>query len=380
MNDLFSIARLANAVQLFQPCVSELGFGSAGEIDRFIFGPYAKAIKRIRKADRPRGAIFVLEPANTPDALGTPEALESLILQIQEAATAKFFTLRLDLSGNLTVAYTCEPADQRLLADGAWTQQIAQQYSRNTKKCVVWAMGVGVEVFIGGDLYRDSPDVIEELPAGCPIDFQNVSWDDGGIMFDFAESDLNDTGSTGIWQLPAAHVLKPRPEELIRSRLGNFLRFRLAGYSQHYEEPHVEHEGRADVALHLVDARIFIIEVKWVGRSLVARRIGETDKNIEAAIANNSKGWLTQFDDHTFDSGIRQLVNYYKTGKYRRAYLTVFDCTENAVSTDSCYVPVVANQLDGHSPANFRAQRACVDPRTASKRVKKKAKKNSETQ
>lgn len=367
---LFTIARLANPTLFFNPMATELGFSSVGEVDRFVYNVYAKAIKEVRWADRLRGAIFILEPPSVTGALGTPAALRPLLTQIQSATTTTFYCLRIDLTGALSTVYTCTPADRKSLVRGAWSKQVAQGLSRSNKKCVVRAEGVGVVVFINGDIYLESPDVVEEFAAGSSAGFESLSWDNGAIVFEFADCDLNDTGPDGIWRLPEKHLLHPKPEVLIRTRLGRFLRFRLAGYHHHDEEPHVEHEGRADVSLHLIDGRILIVEVKWIGCSLVGARIGATVDEIKAAIAKKTSGWLTRFDDTTIDSGVRQLVQYYRTGRYRRAYLVVFDCAESAKNGRSCYVPVPTTELDGHSETNFRILRACVDPRPASKRAK----------
>ncbi len=367
---LFTIASLAHRDVLFNPIAAQLGFSRAGEIDRFVFHVYAKVIRAMQPADRLRGAIFVLEPAAAPDAMGTPAGLKPMLEKIQADATKTFHSVCVDLTGGLSVAYACTPNDRKSLVSGSWSQQVAQRYSRVAKKCVVWAMAVGVNVYLNGDLYLESADVIEELAIGFPGNFQSLSWDDGGIAFEFARHELNDTSAGGIWHLPNKYVLRPKPEALIRSRLGDFLRFRLAGYHDHTEESHVEHEGRADISLYLIDGRILIVEVKWIGCSLVATRLGETEADIKQAIANNTTGWFTKFDDKTITSGVKQVVSYYNTGKYRTAYLTVFDCTESAKTTDSCYMPVPVAELDGHNQANFRVLRACVDPRSASIRAR----------
>jgi len=368
---LFTISGLAaNHSLIFNQDAVGLGFSSVGEIDRFVFSAYAKAIKEVRPADRLRGAIFVLEPASVADALVAPSALKPLLMQIQAATTSAFHSLRIDITGGLSIAYSCTPADRQSLVSGGWSMKVAEQFSRDKKKCVVWAMGIGVLVYINGDLYLESPDVVEELSSGLPAGFQSLSWDDGGIVFEFADCNLNDTGPVGIWQLPDKYVLRPKPELLIRSRLGDFLRYRLAGFHHHDEESHVENEGRADISLHLIDGRILIVEVKWIGCSLVGTRIAANEEDIKAAIAKKAKGWLTTFDDTTIASGLRQLVRYYKTGRFRCAYLTVFDCTASARMGRSCYVPVPTTELNGHSNANFRILRACVDPRPASKRAR----------
>lgn len=365
-----TIGKLANRVVFFNPIATEVGFGLAGDIDRFIFNVYGKTLKAIQPACRPRAAIFVLEPAAVADALGTPAIFKPMLEKIQADTTKTFYSVRADLSGGLGIEYACTPDDRRSLVSGGWSQQIALEYSRDNKKCVVWAMGVGVQVYLNGHLYLESIDVIEELPVGLPGNFENLSWDDGGIVFEFANRELIDRSADGVWHLPDKCLLSPKPEARIRSRLGNFLRFRLAAYHHHDEEPLVEHEGRADISLHLIDSRVLIVELKWMGCSLVATRLGETDAAIKQAISENATGWFTRFDDKTITSGVKQLVSYYKTNKYRKAYLTIFDCTESAKTTNSCELPVTPADLDGHNPASFRILRACVDPRSASKRAK----------
>jgi hypothetical protein len=154
--------------------------------------------------------------------------------------------------------------------------------------------------------------------------------------------------------------------------LGKFLRFRMAGYRHHDDEPYVENQGRADVSLISYNGFVYIIEVKWVGSSLIANKQLETEKAIEAALKSKTKGWLTEYGDEAFESGAKQLAQYFSTGKYKRAYLTVFDCNKPAKTRNNNSLQVVATHVAPHSPADFRILRACVDPRKASKASKAK--------
>jgi hypothetical protein len=370
MSDLLKINSLASHAAVFSQSASQLGFDSVGEIDRFLFSGYGKTVRQIPTADRLRSAMFVLEPASVSDALGTPPNLKPLLAKIQNQTTAVVYSVRADLVGGLKLLYTFTSADRNSLVNSGWTMQTAQQFSRVNNKCVIWALGVGATVFINGDIYLESVDVVEGFGVGPPSHFQSLSWDDGAIMFSFADTDLNDTGPVGVWHLPDKHLLRPKPETLMRDRLGRFLTYRLAGYVQHYEEAHVENEGRADISLHLIDGRILIVEIKWLGCSLVSTKIGETVDAIKAALTKNATGWTTKFKDDTIASGVRQLVRYYKTGKYRRAYLAIFDCAATAAALGNGNLTAAPTDLDGHSPENFCILRACVDPRSASRRAK----------
>src|SRR4051794_23594093 len=123
MGELQSIARLANRALLFGQSATGLGFGSAGDIDRFVFGPYREALRTIRNAEHPRGAIFFLEPPSTKDALGSATKLATMLRQVQSETTKSFYSLKLDLVGGLSEEYGCTPADRRFLVAGHWTNQ-----------------------------------------------------------------------------------------------------------------------------------------------------------------------------------------------------------------------------------------------------------------
>jgi hypothetical protein len=114
-----------------------------------------------------------------------------------------------------------------------------------------------------------------------------------------------------------------------------------------------------------------IIEVKWIGQSLVGTHVNKKEEVIKRAVKNNTGGWLTKFDDNnTITSGVRQLVQYYSSSKYQEAYLTVFDCSPSARRSNSCCVEVPAAAFSGFSADKFRILRACVDPRSASRRAR----------
>jgi hypothetical protein len=235
---------------------------------------------------------------------------------------------------------------------------------------VVWANGVAATVFLAGDCYLETPDVVAQLQPGLPGSFQSLSWDDGEIVFEFARHELNDTSPAGIWHLPDHLLLRPKPEKLISAGLGKFLRYRMAGYWQHDEEPYVENQGRADISLFHYNGFVHIIEVKWAGCSLTAAKQLKTVPAIKAALKKNDKSWVTEYGEEAFASGAKQLAQYFSTGKYQRAYLTVFDCKPPANTRKNECLLVVDTDVAPYNPTDFRILRACVDPRKASKRSK----------
>ena len=155
--------------------------------------------------------------------------------------------------------------------------------------------------------------------------------------------------------------------------LGKFLRTRLAGYLHHADETYIENSGRADIVLTLVDGRVFLIEVKWTGRALSSAQVDASAKAILDAVKAKTKGWFTSYDDSTFDEGVKQLKIYFANGGYDKAFLVVFDCCAPSTGRAHGDRVVDAAHVAPHTVTSFRALRACVDPRKASKTSKAKA-------
>jgi hypothetical protein len=98
---------------------------------------------------------------------------------------------------------------------------------------------------------------------------------------------------------------------------------------------------------------------------------GQPPAAVAEAVKKRKRGWITEYGNETYAAGAKQLAKYFGTGKYKRAYLIVFDCgaakgrkSESKIANSSDVSP--------HNPANFRILRACVDPRKASKSSKAK--------
>ena len=367
---LLDAAKLASHALTFSATARRLGFQSVGEIDRFIFHDYAKALKSIPWGGRPKGAIFFLDPSPSTPPPKSPPSLRATILEIQKEVATHFY--QVDLAGNTSAAFQTSAEDVKRMALDVWPLGHAQFLSRSTGRCVVWANGVNVVVHLAGDVYLESPSVIDEIKTGIPTTFQSLPWDEGEIVYEFAESELKDTTDAGIWRLPEKLLLKPKPEKMMSLALGRFLKHRMAGYRHHDDEPYVENEGRADISLMLYNGFVYIVEVKWVGRSLVATKALENDKAVKDALKAGSSGWQTLYDDKTFEEGAKQLAKYFKTGKYARAYLAVFDCCAPKPGKKHEVIPVTAAHVAPHDCTKFRALRACVDPRKASKSSKAK--------
>jgi hypothetical protein len=258
---LLDLATFASHLLGFEKAAKAEGFASPSDINRFLFKSYGKAVKQMAPADRLRGAIFILNAPASPNALAQPRDLITALHRVQSDIDQRIYSLAADISAEPAVAHTPTHNDLRQMVSGEWNMGYAQLISRCTKKCVVWASGVGAVVFLAGEVYLETPDVVEELSGGIPAGFQKLSWDDGEIAYEFARHELNDTSRAGIWHLPNQFLLCPKPEKLMSAALGKFLRNRMAGYWNHDEEPYVENEGRADISLARPNGFFYIIEV-----------------------------------------------------------------------------------------------------------------------
>lgn len=364
---LFDSAALANRVIAFQKTAIKLGFASPGDIDRFLFSGYGKALKQVTPADRPDSALFILEPAVGSGALPPLASLAAAIRRIRTDSAKSFLAISADLGRPIAIAHTPTASELVHCASGRWPLSHALFLSKQAGRCVIWTSGVGAVACLDGDIYIQSADTTEELAIGLPEGFQKLSWQDGEIAYEFAHSVLNETGPTGIWQLPGSHLLRPKPEKLMSLAYGRFLKQNVAGYHHHSDEPYVENQGRADIVLHIINGAIYIIEIKWIGQSLSSKKELEAKTTIAEALIKKTKGWVTVYDNKTFDEGLKQVAIYYGTKLYQRAYLTVFDCRPASAmrKNESCAVSPAF--VSPHSPGNFRVHRACVDPRKASK-------------
>src|SRR6185369_12375267 len=104
-----------------------------------------------------------------------PKDLKPMLAKIQNETSKALYSLRADLAGGLKLLYEFTPKDRNLLVNGGWTTQIAQQLSRENSKCIILAAGVSITVFINGDIYMESLDVVEGFAMGPPSQFQSLS-------------------------------------------------------------------------------------------------------------------------------------------------------------------------------------------------------------
>lgn len=365
--DLPKIARFVADQEESSRLVKRLGFPSGGEIERFILRSYGKAIAQMKYADRLRGHMFVLEPATSEGQIADPGKLVTALKKVKESEQSSVLAIPLDLGKAESTAVSLKKADFATKVSGSWLSSHAQALSESLDKCVVIASGVTASIFVSGKLYFELGDVIEGLDKGPQEDFQKLSWEDGAILYFFAEHDLNDRSPIGIWRLPDKFVLKPNPETLIEARLYSFLRYRMRGMVDLVREAHVENDGRLDLSLQLTNGFFYIVEIKWMGSSLKKTEQQKTNKEIENALKTGEK-WFTDFDESVIDQGLKQVVIYCAGGTFQKGYSAVFDCqTPDKSKTER---NIAIKLTDGQDPSKFKIIRAAVDPRSASVRSK----------
>lgn len=367
MKSLLELAGGFTQEQVFKEAASKLGFSSSGDVERFIFKAYGKALRDVAPASRPKGAMIFLEPAVIAGALAPKAQLKAFIEQVQVDVKRQVHSLRLDFAGSPIVPTAVTSGDQKEMTGGAWPQSFAQRLSK-ANKCVLWVDGVSAAVFINGDACFESIDVVEELAGGPGNNVPRLSWDDGAIAWEFAQHELNETGPQGIWRVANKCILRPKPELMMSGSFGKFLQMRMSGYWRHYPEPYIDNSGRVDLIVENVKGDVAIVEVKWTGRSLSSTREHETEDDILAALTKKTSGWFTTFNDpDAFPTGARQLAIYYGSHSFQNGYLVVFDCCEPKSGRANEYRAVDPADVHPHPVAHFRLLRACVDPRKASK-------------
>lgn len=364
---LIGIGQIATHETAAIQAAQVLGFSSPGEIERFLFKAYGKAMRKVPSANRPKGAIFFLEPPAVDGVLAQETDLIAAIQLVQMDIGSKVHSFRLDLAAGATPPHDLTSQERAQMSGGMWTQKIAGMLSEQNKKCVVWADGVSVFVYLDGSIFRDSSDVVDELPAATSRAAALLPWDDGALAYEFATHELNDTSRAGIWFLPDKYLLVPKPELLMSRGLGKFLRTRMAGYWSHADEPYIDNSGRADIVLKHLNGQIYLVEVKWTGRSLSSTQQHQAETAILKALSANTTGWFTTYDDSAFDSGIKQLKIYFSGGGYDKTFLVIFDCCQPASGRGHEHRAVVPAHVAPHPVASFCAIRACADPRKASK-------------
>jgi hypothetical protein len=370
-SSLIELAQVLTHEQAFGAFARMLGFATAGDIERFLFKAYGKAIRNVPSANRPKGAIFFLEPPAVDGALAQEKDLIPAIMRIQTDITSKIYSLRLDLAAGGTAPYDLGVNERKMMSGSSWSQRVAQMVSRQKKKCVVWADGVSAFVYLDGDIYQESADVVAELPFNVSRAASLLPWDDGALAFEFAAHELDDTSRAGIWCVPDKHLLCPKPELLMSRGLGKFLLTRMAGYWSHADEPCIDNSGRVDITLQHADGQTYLLEVKWTGRSLSSAYESKTKSAIATAL-KKKKVWFTSYDDSAFDTGITQVKIYFASNRYDKAFLIVFDCCPPAKNRVNEYRNIDPALVAPHPVTSFRAIRSCVDPRKASKISKAK--------
>ena len=236
-----------------------------------IFSAHGAAVAGLPVTQRPRGLVFILEPLpkdTTPSSPTNDEAVRLVSRLIQGQQDNQIFTI--DLNIVIKNQIPVNEDIQRQLLGGQWTSEQASKLSYNVKqKCICIASGRSFKVFVDGTTVVSYTDAINRAHESAAETYNRQGWSDGELLVQFGERALLDRSRRGIWHFPEHHVLTHKPEEMIKLALESFLREHLTGFESVAQEYHLENEGRVDLFIILADRTKYIVEIKWIGRSIL---------------------------------------------------------------------------------------------------------------
>jgi hypothetical protein len=352
--------RLATADEL----LTKIGFEGAGELERFLT-PFGAAVHTAPMTQRPNGCVFVALPATRPFPQPSAADMTTFLADVAKAqAQDQIIECSLDLR---TVRGRSLDGDlRRQLSGGKWTEDQASRLSSATfsTACVCWASGTSFRAFVAGVTALAYADVSDRSLESAAEALQRQGWADGELLRRCAEEDLTSRSRLGIWEAPDLHVLRRRPEELIQEILERYLKTHLKGFETLSREYAVPNEGRVDLLITLADRRRYIVEVKWVGRS-IKEGVDCTHKTVKAALKAKWKcKHVMVLDVDDARKGSAQMAFYFRKLLPEKGYLVVYDCRAT---------PLGATEAATHYPKpkdlrddQYRVHHVRVDPRTAS--------------
>ncbi len=350
--------------------VQQVGFPNTDCIERFLTA-WGNCLSVMPRERRPRGLVFFLAPPNNENiSFPLDELQKSLPATIDALAHSQMNSQMhtISLAGELGEAQTISVDVRKQIRGGQWTPNQASQRSTGiTNRCVCWASGLFFKVFSQGTSAISYVDITDKSLEAVGETYQRQGWGDGELLEFFGSDRLNDRSRRGIWHFPKAadYVLRNCPEQLIQDMLLGYLRENLLGFERLAREYHLESEGRVDVIVVLADGRNYIVEIKWIGRSIKTTHQHFTYDKLKKQLKKWACECVTVMDEVNAKNGVSQLAYYLKNPIINKGYLAVYDCRKpEEVKNRECDVgyPSPAN-LSEHQ---YKICHVAVDPRSAS--------------
>ncbi len=371
MHDNESDLELISDIQLeiagHDEILASAGFGDSGEILRFL-DAWADCLERLHTNRRPSASVFVLRPVPKGKPVSRPPAtrMRALITGMR-AAQLEQKILLVDLDANVCGSFPLSPDLRRLVQGGKWTRGQASRlsYGKLRGQCVCWVSNLSFCAYVNGAEALGFKDVVDRTLESADQTLNRQGWRHGELLRLCGDEDLCRRTRSGIWHFPDQFVLKRAPEEIIQERLDDFLRSRLEGFRCLQREHRVAHEGRVDLWVMMVDGIVYIVEVKWIGRSIKKKDEHKTVRELSRSLNTWACAHVVVLEEDNAVKGVSQLGYYLERARANKGYLVVYDCRPEAYGSGKKRgVPDYPVLEDPAVP--YDVFHVVVDPRSAS--------------
>ncbi len=371
-NDFLHLSDVDLTIQTENEIVRKVGFPGTACIERFLTA-WGNCIRTMPRERRPRGLVFFLTLPNSNNFDFRLDALQASFPATIDALSQSQLCGQMhniSLAGDMDEAQILPPNVRRQTRGGEWTSDQASQLSADINdRCVCWASGLSFKVLSQGISAISYNDITDRSIEAATETYQRQGWGDGELLEFFASDRLNDRSPRGIWHFPSDYVLRNCPEQLIEDMLIGYLRASLLGFEKLVREYHLESEGRVDIAVVMANGSNYIVEIKWIGRSIKRAHEHDTHDNLKKQLKKWECDCVTIMDELNAKNGVSQLAHYLKKPQFHSGYLAVYDCRKHGdVKNKEC-------DLGYPNPTNlakyqYKICHVAVDPRSASVKSK----------
>lgn len=363
--DVLALSDVALRVSTADTILQAVGFSSSGDVERFI-SAWRRVISQANASQIPQGVAFRLVPSTAPQV---DDVAVAALLPLLHQAQTQGEILEVNSSGSPSKRIPIAQDVKAQLQAGMWLPHVVAQVSDAERTCMIYVTGREVRVFGAGTEAIGYEDVVQRIVPSAYDPLRREHWGDGELLVRCAEDRLPDRGRLGIWEDPDRFVLRNSPEELIEDILTKYLEARLKGYASVDRQTIVPAEGRVDVLVRLADGMQYVVELKWVGRS-IRKGVSADDDEVRDALDNK---WRCKhvfvIGEESAQAGAIQMSFYFKRLRPRKVYLVAYDCRRLADQKDSSCVSQYPTP-PGLTTGQYRIYHVGVDPRVASTKGK----------
>lgn len=358
--DVLTISDVALRVTNKDAILQGVGFSGGGDVERFI-SAWGRVISQANNNQVPQGAAFRLIPSL--DAHVDDSAVAHLLPLLHEAQT-KGEILEVATTGAALKRVPLAGDVKAQLQAGKWPPHVVAQVSHAEQCCMLYVSGREVRVYGAGTEAISYEDAIQRIVPSAYDPLRREHWGDGELLIRCAEDRLPERGRLGIWMDADRFLLRNSPEELIEAVVTQYLEARLRGYESVTRQMIVPTEGRVDVVVTLANAMQYVVELKWIGRSL-KKGVKLTDKIGKEL----NKKWRSKhvfvIGEESAQAGAIQMSFYFRKLRPQKVYLAAYDCRRIAEQKDASCVSQYPTP-PGLATGQYRIYHIGVDPRVAS--------------